>query len=87
MRTIQINFDSAALNEMCDNADTQEVRKAIGYLSSWCPDSFPIVDIFRDTKTDLMAVYRKRPYEQGDLPGYVIGGIWDSGSQSYSFHS
>lgn len=54
---------------------------AIGYLSGWSADTYPTVRIYRDGKTDIVAVYLKGDNELG----YVIGAVWHD--DHYGFHS
>ena len=60
----------------------------LGYFASWNL-SYPVVDIYLRSTADaeFMAVFRKRPYEDGDGPDYVIGAIFDSEKFAYGFHS
>lgn len=78
MRTINLH-----LTDLPD-VDTSAVRTAIGYLSLWAFPSFPVVDIHHDSGRDFFAVYTD-PANSGRR--YVIGAVWSSDTQAYSFHS
>lgn len=82
-RTIELQI---AAGDMAEIAETTlswwKVWEAIGYLSSWAADSYPIVRIYRDGNgPDIAAVYLKG---DGEL-GYVIGAVWHD--DHYGFHS
>lgn len=62
----------------------RDAQAAIGYLSLWGFPSFPVVDIHPDGKTDLLAVYTD---PENSARRYVIGAIWRSDENRYTFHS
>lgn len=66
---------------------TNAVEIAIGYLSSWGL-SYPFVDIYINVRdTEFTACYRKRAFEEGDSPAYVIGAVFNKQSKKFGFHS
>ena len=92
MRQVNLNFEQKELEEVskilyaagCDN---NAVEIAIGYLSTWGL-SYPFVDIYINVKdTEFTACYRKRAFEQGDSPAYVIGAVFNKQSKKFGFHS
>jgi hypothetical protein len=55
-------------------------EQALGYLSTWNLN-YPIVNIYLDGNTDMVAVYKRADLETG----YVIGAVWHE--DHYGFHS
>lgn len=92
MRQVNLNFEQKELEEVskilyaagCDN---NAIEIAIGYLSTWGLN-YPFVDIYINVKdTEFTACYRKKAFEQGDSPAYVIGAIFNKQSKKFGFHS
>jgi hypothetical protein len=80
-RTVNLNLSSEDMIQIAESIGTwDKLWEAIGYLSSWNL-SYPRVDIYRDDKTDLVAVY----FNGEDVRGYVIGAVWHD--DHYGFHS
>lgn len=75
-RTVEIFIDDERLTEV----SRKELDTAIGYLSNWGRQRFPICRIYNDGKNDLIAVYF-----EGERGGFTIGAVW-RGSE-YTFHS
>jgi hypothetical protein len=75
MRTINLN-----LSRIPDNRE----REAINYLTLWSIPFYPVVDVHHDGDRDFLAVYSD-PANSGRR--YVIGAVWSSDTQAYSFHS
>lgn len=95
MRTSNYQFDQDDLDSVAISLSSKGVDKpmqmmqaAFGYLTTWGMN-YPIVDIYLRSKADgeFMAVFRHRPYQDGDSPGYVIGAVFDSHTKKYGFHS
>lgn len=64
-----------------------EYSKALGYMSTWCNNSYPFVDIYPDKscgENSFVACYRNEPH--GDCL-YCMGAVWDKDTDTYSFHS
>jgi hypothetical protein len=94
MRTITLHYDEDALNRFqiwmaskgCETPH-KEMERVIGYLSSWGP-SYPVVDIYMSTGLgELQAVYRTKPFEQGDKPAFLIGAVLDTAAKLFVFNS
>ena len=92
MRQVNLNFeqdDFEALARVlyaagCDN---NAVEIAIGYLSTW-GFGYSFVDIYINVKdAEFTACYRKKAFEQGDSPAYVIGAVFNKLSKKFGFHS
>lgn len=85
MRTINLLIDSDDMAEVMGAVHAQQLKAALGYLVSWGIDGYSVVDIRRDGKTDLLAVYYnlRTPADRR----YVIGAIWRSDENRYTFHS
>ena len=85
MRTINLLIDSDDMAEVMDAVHALQLKQAIGYLVSWGIDGYSVVDIRRDGKTDLLAVYYnlRTPADRR----FVIGAVWSDSTKSYSFHS
>ena len=82
MRTIHltINMDDF------DYANNPQLFNALGYLSTWCNDTYDHVNIYPDSscgKHSMIAYYCNENKETK----YVIGAVWSEKEQSYSFHS
>lgn len=75
-RTVEIFIDDERLIDVT----RKELDTAIGYLSNWGRQRFPICRIYNDGKNDLIAVYF-----EGERGGFTIGAVW-RGSE-YTFHS
>ena len=94
MRTITTHFNQDDLERVSVYLASKGVinmgqafREVIGYLSLW-NDTYPIVDIYLDKRDgEFQAVYRHKPFVQGDQPAYVIGAVFDVVSRTYGFHS
>lgn len=82
-RTVDLQITQGQLVEIAVDTNTwDKLWEAIGYLSSWSADNYPIVRIYRDGNgPDMAAVYLKA---DGEL-GYVIGAVWHD--DHYGFHS
>lgn len=84
-RTVELLITQGELVEIAGETLWSELWGAIGYLSTWSADNYPIVRIFRDavdnSGADLGAIYLKA---DGEL-GYVIGAVWHD--DHYGFHS
>lgn len=85
-RTVELLIPQGELTEIAVTINTwDKLWEAIGYLSTWSADNYPIVRIFRDavdnSGADLGAVYLQA---DGEL-GYVIGAVWHE--DHYGFHS
>ncbi len=70
---------------------TQEVDKAVGYLSNWASQMYKTCVISHDgLEGDIIALFWKGEQLPG-RPDYTIGAIWrkigNEKSPSYSFHS
>jgi hypothetical protein len=80
-RTVKSFINANQQIEIAETIGTwDKLWTAIGYLSSWNL-SYPTVEIWRDGKTDLVAVYRCK---EGNVK-YVIGAVWHD--DHYGFHS
>jgi hypothetical protein len=80
-RTVVFKSGSAALEALKESTGTQEVWRAIGYLSEWNL-TFPVVDLYvTHDHTELTAVYKDAEGKRG----YTIGAVWNG--TSFSFHS
>ena len=84
MRTINLLIDSDDMAEAMDAVHALQLKQAIGYLVSWGIDGYSVVDIRRDGKTDLLAVYTDPANSDRR---FVIGAVWSDSTKSYSFHS
>lgn len=79
-RTANIHFTASEQTIIRQKTSNNEWEAAIGYLASWNP-LFPIVDIYSDGKTDMIAVYKHADGKHG----YTIGAVWNG--ERYTFHS
>ncbi len=79
-RTVTLHFNAVDQTEMRQLTDATEWYYAIGYLSTWNM-TFTRVNIYRDTDTDLLAVY----YDDKDVRQYTIAAVWHN--DHYGFHS
>ena len=80
-RTITLCIDNNQLTEIAETIGYwDKLQAAIGYLATW-NTNYPKVTIYRDGKTDLVALYYN---EQGER-AYVIGAVWHE--THYGFHS
>ena len=81
IRQVELNLSSEDMIRIAESIGTwDKLWQAIGYLSSW-NFTYPVVTIFRDGETDLVAVYKDA---SGDRQ-YVIGAVWHG--EHYGFHS
>lgn len=81
-RTVELLLTQGQLIEIAGETLWTDLWEAIGYLSTWSADNYPIVRIYRDGNgPDIAAVYLKA---DGEL-GYVIGAVWHD--DHYGFHS
>ena len=84
MRTVEFHIEDIQ-SYIIDNAvDGFSFERAVGYLSTWSPTSYPLVRIWSDRDGDIIATYHKASDEP---PGYVIGGVYNHEVHCYSFHS
>ena len=83
MRAVNLKFDTDQMHATIALVGTEEFDRALSYLSTWNM-SFPVVDVYI-MDDELNAVYRRRPYEDGDPPGYVIGAVFNG--TKFGFHS
>lgn len=79
-RTVTINIDAEALQELRGKVGSIAIRDAIGYLSLWNMNH-PNVTIYSDGGKDLLAAYSRAD----NTREYVIGAHWDGAE--YSFNS
>lgn len=86
-RTTELIFTGEDLERMYDNLGVAlaEVRKAIGYLSTWSMDSdryvHCVITMGHDHDEFTACYYRDAstgPCGERDRPSYVIGAIWHS---------
>lgn len=74
-RTITLRLNGIETNR-------QSVQKALGYLTTWALTSYNKVLIF-NTGNDFNASYTNETTGMN----YFIAGIYDTDTDSYSFHS
>ena len=92
MRQVNLNFKQEDLEALAKilyalGCEDNALEKAIGYLSTW-GYAYSFVDIYINVKdTEFTACYRKRAFEQGDSPAYVIGAVFNKQSKKFGFHS
>ena len=92
MRQVNLNFEQEDFEALARvlyalGCEDNALEKAIGYLSTWGLN-YPFVDIYINVKdTEFTACYRKRAFEQGDSPAYVIGAVFNKQSKKFGFHS
>jgi len=80
-RTVKSYINQSQMVDIAEAIGTwDKLWGAIGYLSTW-NQSYPTVELWRDGKTDLVAVYRG---DDGNVK-YVIGAVWHD--THYGFHS
>jgi hypothetical protein len=80
-RTVKSFINPSQQIEIAEAIGTwDKLWEAIGYLSTW-NQSYPTVELWRDGKTDMVAVYRDT---DGNVK-YVIGAVWHG--DHYGFHS
>lgn len=80
-RNIELMLSSDDMLQIAETIGSwDKLWTAIGYLTTWNM-SYPTVRIFRDDRTDLVAVYLN---EQGERV-YTIGAVWHD--DHYGFHS
>lgn len=80
-RTVKLNLNSGQMTGIAmEIGNWEKLWHALGYLSTW-NTTYPVVEIFQDGKTDLVAIYK----DADDKTGYVIGAVWHD--THYGFHS
>ena len=88
MRTINHNYDADTLRELHTQCGSDEpIRDALGYLSLWGFESYPVVDLSilgKPGDMEILAYYRR---EAGGNAGFVMGAVWRTADQKFSFHS
>lgn len=80
MRLLKLDISKDMLMDMAAQTDYIQLMDAIGYLSTWNMD-YPVVDIFADGDTDLVAIYCD---DYGERQ-YVIGAVWHG--DHFGYHS
>lgn len=80
MRTIELYILPDERSQMVEISNWDKLWEAIGYLGTWNL-SYPIVRIYRDGKTDLVAAY----FDADGNRQYTIGAVWHG--DHYGFHS
>ena len=92
MRQVNLNFNQDELEAVAKElyllgCEAKALEIVIGYLSTWGL-SYPFVDIYINVKdTEFTACYRKKAFEQGDSPAYVIAAVFNKQSKKFGFHS
>jgi hypothetical protein len=80
MRLLKLDISKDMLMDMAAQTDYIQLMDAIGYLSTWNMD-YPVVDIFADGDTDLVAIY----CDEYGKRQYVIGAVWHD--DHFGYHS
>lgn len=72
-----------------NEAHPAEVNRALAYLTTWGLLGYQYVDIFVDREGDMTACYyrNKKAADDGERPGFVMGGVFSQHDKTYSFHS
>lgn len=87
-RTVNHNYDMETLRALHTQCGSdQPIRDALGYLSLWGLDSYPVVDLSvlgKPGDMEIIAYYRD---ETGTKARFVMGAVWRTADQSFSFHS
>jgi hypothetical protein len=83
MRTIKVEFDAMDWHLFTKATNPQKAHAALGYLGAW-NQTFNHVQIFTRHQ-EMTAVYRMDPADP--QPGYVIGAVWHTDTETFSFHS
>lgn len=87
-RTVNHNYDIEALRDLHRQCESEKpIRDALGYLSLWGLESYPVVDLSilgKPGDMEILAYYRRF---DGAQASFVIGAVWRKDEQSFSFHS
>lgn len=81
-RSVIIHLNAVELSNLRHHVGGENLFAAIGYLSTWNL-TFPLVNIYGDGQTDLVAVYLNADGSRG----YTIGAVFGSHCGKYGFHS
>lgn len=79
-REIRFHMPVEKMVEMQNTTDYRKWCDAVGYLSTWNL-TFPVVDIYADGETDMVANYSNRNGPRA----FTIGAVWHE--DHYGFHS
>lgn len=93
MRQIEIHFTDSERYDNFRVGRDDKMQAAIGYLSTWCMNSYNRVSISlqfgREVgDAEFVAFYYREDDKGVRQPGqYTIGAIWHEDGQRFSFHS
>ena len=80
-----VNIDAEDMTALGGVTSHEAVATALYYFTWWGSEGYPTVDIHVSVKElEIVATFRRA---DPDAQPYVIGGVWNKDTQSFSFHS